>query len=453
MRLARLGVAGVLALCIIASTPAHFEGASRSPIERALDYLLAQQVAESFDTTLNGVRVIDREGNWPQYFHLKGNEAFRFRDVSPFTVSFIHHALSQVVAENRRALALGGRDLILARLMRQRAVTFLKSFESRPDAADAGTFGFWPYDTDPAMPTPFVNALLTWWLKGPILGGNRVPLNLAIYPSTLAIPTDADVTSTTYAALLDDEIADGGPGSDAEFERVFVDWRDVGVVPRRLNPFWLPTASGVFLTWLTYRDAPTPVFPNDVDLVVNGNVLYSLGRYGRLDVPGAAEAVWFINRVVELGIHRDHFQEISEYYPDNFAFHYVVSRAFREGPVPALEPAVQILASDLEASALARPDGSVYWDRGAPQLNTAFAVLTLINAGRSTPLIDGAIQYLIKEQGALGGFDSATFFFGRTDGGQVFEFTSPSFTTAMALEAFVRYEVSKCQQLPRVSRC
>ena len=121
--------------------------------------------------------------------------------------------------------------------------------------------------------------------------------------------------------------------------------------------------------------------------------------------------------------------------------------------MPALEPAVEILASDLEASALARPDGSAYWDRGAPQLNTAFAVLTLLNAGRSMPLIDRAIQYLMKEQGALGGFDSATFFFGRTDGGPVFEFTSPSFTTAMALEAFVQYEVSKCHQSPRPSRC
>ena len=435
------------------STPAHFQGASRSPIERALDYLLAQQVAESFDTTLNGVRVIDREGNWPQYFHLKGNEAFRFRDVSPFTVSFIHHALSHVVSENRRALALGGRDLILARLMRQRAVTFLRSFESKPDGADAGTFGFWPYDTDPATPTPFVNALLTWWLKGPILAAIECR---SIFRSTRALspslpmrmsPRQSTLRSWTTRLPTEDLAA------TPQFERFFVDWRDVGVVPRRLNPFWLPTASGVFLTWLTYRDAPTPVFPNDVDLVVNANVLYSLGRYGRLDVPGAAEAVWFINRVVELGIHRDHFQEISEYYPDNFAFHYVVSRAFREGPVPALEPAVEILASDLEASALARPDGSVYWDRGAPQLNTAFAVLTLLNAGRSTPLLDRAIQYLMKEQGAFGGFASATFFFGRTDGGQVFEFTSPSFTTAMALEAFVRYEVAKCQQSPRPSRC
>ena len=451
MRYVRSGVAGVLALFLIA--PARFESAPRSPIELALDYLLSQQVSESFDTTLNGVRVIDYAGNWPQYFHLRGNEAFRFRDVSPFTVSFIHHALSHIVPEHRRALDLNGRDLLVAGVMRQSAMVFLKSFESTSDAVDAGTFGFWPYDTNPNRPTPLVSALLTGWLKGPILGGQRVPLNLPIYPSTLAIPTDADVTSTTYAALLDDEVIDGGPGTDVAFERFFVDWRDTGAVPRRLNPFWLPTASGVFLTWLTYRDAPAQVFPNDVDLVVNGNVLYSLGRYGRLDVPGAAEAAWFINRVVESGIHRDHFEEVSAYYPDNLAFHYVVSRAFREGPVPALAPAVATLANDLEVSAITRPDGTVYWDRGAPQLNTAFAVITLLNAGGNTPLVERAIRYLINEQDELGGFDSAAFFFGRTDGGQVFEFTSPSFATAMALEAFVRYEISKCQLAVRPAGC
>jgi hypothetical protein len=89
----------------------------------------------------------------------------------------------------------------------------------------------------------------------------------------------------------------------------------------------------------------------------------------------------------------------------------------------------------------------------------AFAVLTQLNAGRDTPIIDRAIDYLISEQNVLGGFGEATFFVGRTDGGQVFEFTSASFTTAMVLEALVCHEVAHCgraggrQELAQLHGC
>jgi hypothetical protein len=172
-------------------------------------------------------------------------------------------------------------------------------------------------------------------------------------------------------------------------------------------------------------------------------VLFALGRYGRLDVPGVAEAIGLINQAASLGLYRDRPEEIAEYYPDNLAFHYAVSRAFHEGGVSALAPAVEILADDLESTAIERSDGKVYWDHGAPQLNTAFAILTLLNAGRDTPLVARAVAYLIDVQNAWGGFDAAPFFIGRADGGQVFEFSSASFTTAMALEAFSRYVLAR----------
>lgn len=438
-------VTGLLALCVGLSVPSSLVAGDRgSPIERAIGFLYLHQVRQPLDVVVDGVRVVDFPGNWPQHFNLQQWKAFGARDVSPFTVAFIHHALTHVVEENRRTVGLTRFDLNVARVMRRRAVAFMKRFESAPGAPDAGTFAFWPYDADPATPDLRLTLLLTAWLKGPILGGQRVPINLPIYPSPLAIPSDADVTATTYAALLDDAIVDRGPGSEVAFERFFVDWRDLRVVPRRLNPAWLPPGSGAFLTWLTYRDQPLPLFPNDVDLVVNANVLYALARYDRLDVPGVAEAVGLINLVTAAGLHRERLEEITHYYPDNLAFQYVVSRAFREGPVPALEPAVGILADDLEASVLLRADGAAYWDKGDPHLNTAFAVLTQLNAGRHTPIIDRAIDYLISEQNALGGFDEATFFVGRTDSGHIFEFTSASFTTAMVLEALVRHAVVHC---------
>ena len=242
-----VAVTRLLALCVVLSAPPNLGAVDReSPLERAIDFLVTHQVRQPLDVVVNGARVVDFPGDWPQYFNLQGGEAFRVRDVSPFTVAFIHHALTHVVEENRRALGLSPLDLEVARVMRQRAVTFLRRFESAPDAPDAGTFAFWPYDADPATPDALLTFLLTAWLQGPILGGQRVPINLSIYPSTLAIPSDADVTATTYATLLDDAIFDGGPGSEVAFERFFVDWRDLGVVPRRLNPSWLPPAERRF---------------------------------------------------------------------------------------------------------------------------------------------------------------------------------------------------------------
>src|SRR5690349_5793217 len=180
-----------------------------TPIQRALGFLLLNQVQRPIDVTVDGQRTRDFPGDWPQYFRLQGGASSgRVRDVSPFTVAFIHHALTSIVEPNRQSLNLGDLDLIAAGAMRQRALGFMRLFQSLPAAPDAGTFGFWPYDIDPARPDLLTTLLLTAWLKGPILGGSRVPINLPIYPTPLAIPTDADVTSTTYAAMIDAALLD-----------------------------------------------------------------------------------------------------------------------------------------------------------------------------------------------------------------------------------------------------
>jgi hypothetical protein len=431
---AATSLAAILALSLGQAT---LNAKPPSAIQRAIAYLYATQLRAPLDVSIDGRRVVDFPGDWPQSFALADDDTVRVRDVSPFTVVFIHHALARLSA---RQADLSAFDLELARTMRRRAIRFVKTFESPAGAPDAGTFAFWPYDRDPATPGPLLTLLLTSWLRGPVLGGQRVPVNLPAYPSTMAIPSDADVTSTTYASLLDDAAVDGGTGSDVRFERFFADWRDLGIVPRRVNPPWLVPASGTFLTWLTYRAQPLPLYPNDVDLVVNANVLYALGRYRRLNVPGIAEAIASINLVTALGLHRQRLAELTQYYPDNFVFQYAVSRAFHEGRILPLEPAVRILADDLERSAIVRDDATVYWDHGDPQLNTAFAVLTLLNAGRRTPLVARAVDYLLAEQGPLGGFDAATFFLARTGSGVTFHFASAPFTTAMAIEALARYQ-------------
>jgi hypothetical protein len=421
------------------SGPAGSSPAGSSPeaeaIEETLSFLQGQQVA----VTTQERGAADYEGNWPQFFFLKELPSVRIRDVSPFIVSFIHHALAHLVEDHAEALGLNPEQLATARSMRQQAVALLRKFEAAPWDPARGTFAFWPYDVaGPSFTVPVQSALLAL-AKGPVLNGMRTPINFDIFPDPLAIPSDADVTATTFAALLDDELLDGGLGTRSAPEVFLSDWRDTGDVPLRFRPVWLPEESGVFLTWLP---CGSPWTPNDIDLVVNANVLFALARYGRLETPGVSEAIDLINQATEQGLHRTHAEEIALYYPDNYSYHYMVSRAYHEGPVPALQPAVEILADELERSSLEDNDGAAYWDRGTPELNTAFAVLTLMNAGRRTPLIAKGIEYLIPRQLVPpGNRAEGVFFFGRSDGGLEIRWVSQSFTAAMALEALCRFEL------------
>lgn len=425
-------IAGAACGCTAGSSPDGPNPEAKA-IEGAFSFLRDQQVAE----TTQERWAVDYAGDWPQYFFLKGVPSVRIRDVSPFIVTFIHHALAHLVEDHAEALGLDPEQLATARSMRQQAIAVLWQFEAVPWDPAGGTFGFWPYYLGaPSSTLPFQSVLLAL-AKGPILNGRRMPINLDIFPEALAIPTDADVTATTFAALLDDELLDGGDGVKSTPEKFLSDWRDTGDVPLRFRPVWLPEESGAFLTWLCYGSRWTP---NDVDLVVNANVLFALARYRLLEAPGVSEAIALINHVTEQGLHRTHPGEIALYYPDNYTFHYAVSRAYYEGPVPALRPAVEILAADLEQSSLEDNDGAAYWDKGAPELNTAFAVLTLMNAGRRTPLIAKGIEYLKPRQSVPpGNRAEGVFFLGRSDGGLEIDFVSQSFTAAISLEALCRF--------------
>ncbi len=335
--------------------------------------------------------------------------------------------------------------------MRKKTITFLERFRAASPSLDANTFGFWPYDRRTEPPS-LVEQLFSIVLRGPVLGGNRVPINMDFFPRELAIPSDADVTGTVYAALLDNAILDDGRMPSNVISRFYSDWRDLGQVPRRLNPSWLPSQSGAFLTWLNYQPPESDPFPNDVDLAVNATVLFALGRYGLLETPGCEQAVGLINEATRLGLHRTHPEEISDYYPDNYAFHYFVSRAYREGGVDGLRPAAELLADTIEAEAIDDGAGCIHWDKGAPHLNTAFAILTLLNTGRYGALTDGGAAYLEKEQDPqLGGWDEGVFFVARLEGGQEVCWVSAAFTTAMALEALCQYEMSGCAS-PRTLR-
>ena len=97
----------LLALWVVFSAPASLGAGTRwSPIERAIGFLFMHQVHQPLDVVVDGVRVVDFPGNWPQYFHLQGGEALG--DQSYDRGQAISH--SQVVHEHDQVLpgAVGG---------------------------------------------------------------------------------------------------------------------------------------------------------------------------------------------------------------------------------------------------------------------------------------------------------------------------------------------------------
>ena len=413
-------------------------GDALTPIALALRYLEHTQL----DADQSGRTRTDYAGDWPQWFAIDRDGPF-VRDASPFMPTFIHHALTRVREEYRQILQLTAGDMERAADMRKAAVTLMLRFQADPESPDAGTFGFWPLGRRGWLPGDLILSLFidSHWQTSRFMGV-RFPVNVSFYPAAHAIPSDADDTAAIYAALLDHAVLDGGPDVTVRFERFFSDWRDLGQVPQRNEASWLKPDSGAYLTWLAYLDDPNRPQPNDVDIVVNANVLYALGRYGRLDTPGVSEAIAVINDAVLADAYRSDPEHISLYYPDNFALHYCVTRAYYEGGVLGLAPAVERLTDDLLAWVRVNEAGQYFWDNGDPHLNTAFATLSLLFAGHAGPITQGAVDYLVSEQDPkTGAWDAGSFFLGHLDGGKDVIWVSPALTTAIALEALAEHEI------------
>jgi hypothetical protein len=237
---------------------------------------------------------------------------------------------------------------------------------------------------------------------------------------------------------------------------------------------WKPKGSGAFVTWFNYQNSS---LTQDVDLAVNANILYLLGRTGKQDTPGFDEAVQLINAAAEQGIHRTEdphgtrltnatFINLSYYYTNNHHFQFYVSRAYTNG-VAGLQPAMKVFVDDLQELAIREDGGNlVHWDlgHGAPILNTAFAVLILVNVletktelsssastrlvesswrDRDNHVLDELIQngaaWLVQQQTETGDWEEESVaFYGAAWPHLGGEWISRCWTTSTALQAIAR---------------
>ena len=183
----KVAIAGLGIICAL--LPLAFSGCPQSgdTLARALAYLNASQTKADRNVQAPK-RDIDYAGNWPQEFHFKSVQALRFNDVSPFVVAFVHHALTLVTSANADKLGISQQDVDSANEMRQRAITMMQRFASHATDPDAGTFGFWPFPDPAAHGNAVLQAVLFDLMKGPVLGGSRVPINLSWFPPEMAIP-------------------------------------------------------------------------------------------------------------------------------------------------------------------------------------------------------------------------------------------------------------------------
>ncbi len=415
---------------------------SLSAISLGLRYLVETQFAS--DQT--GYNKVAYAGDWPQCCTMEASGLYA-RDTNPFMATYVHHALTLVRAENQAVLGLTDAEIDAARGARRAAVDLMLRFGAEEGRPDAGTYGFWPIQRPRWRPgdwllSAVVNRYWTNW-QGT---GDRQPVNFSFFPSNHAPQSDADDTASIYAVLLDHARLDGGPDVAVRFERFFADWRDSGQIPLGSEPSWLSPGrvTGAYLTWLAYLDDANHPSSNHVDLVVNANVLYALGRCGRLDTPGVTESVTLINEAVATGVHRSNPSLLSLFYPDNLAFHYCVARAYAEGGVSGLAPAVDGLVQDLLDTVRVGDAGQRYWSRGDPHLNTAFAVAALLSAGVGGDVVDAAVNYLLAQQNPdYGSWDSGPFFGARLPNGTWVTWVSPALTTAIALEAIMKHRIAE----------
>jgi hypothetical protein len=413
---------------------------SRSAMGRALDYLEATQVREPVRAVAGGG---DWPGNWPQYIKRRANGR-QIRDVSPFIPAFILESLCRI-----EPLALRGEcgldrdDVPRIRDMRERTVGLLRRFEASRSTGVAGSYSFWPSLVEVrsnerrwlslVRGDPLWEGLGGLVLRAPCWRGNFGPVNAPQMPRRFAIPADADTTATVWGALIRDDPVEANALSDLVPE-LFTTWRDLGGIPLRFPLPWLERPSGLFLTYIGSE-------MNDVDLVVNANVLHTLARCGRLDVPGVEEAVAAINSHAGRLTHECREEPVMPYYVAGFSAHYLVSRAYAHGGIPALRPAVDVLLSDVVSSAQRHPSGFAYWDRGSPDLDTALAVLTLANGDSSPELVCAGALYLLHVQDrSTGGWRGGSFFAARTDSGIPIGWHCPALTTALAMEALATAE-------------
>ena len=360
----------------------------------------------------------------------------RAKDTNAFLPACAVEMLGEVNERNRLRLGVDPRVIAEAAAIRSRAVESLARFR-QPD----GTFVYWP-----AARTESVRPLDRWvarWMKhwhgGPEMWGWIAPRGVAAYPPEFRLWPDADTTAMAWAATAGEARRTGKgvplPDPVGLFEPV--KFTGSGVLffaaEDRLPP-------GIYRTFYTPKRRPE--IPNDVDAVVNANILHAMAALGAADTAEARRIARWLAKLVDEGRHRDP-SAVSAYYGWEHMLAAMLARDCFDDRVALLRPAVNRLAGEIEAAAVSRADGTVWWPSSCPVRTTACALLCLIRARPGSPVIEPAIRYLLQQQDAHSGLwrDGWSDMM-RTTAGRMTYFRSDALASALAVDALCQYQLT-----------
>lgn len=219
-------------------------------------------------------------------------------------------------------------------------------------------------------------------------------------------PDDLDDTACVLAALN-------------EYDQSLIDGDVLAGVATALTA--LETKEGgPYKTWLVPPDAPHVW--KDVDLVVNSNIGYFLSLQG--------VKLKNITRLVESSVEEENY--VSPYYPSMYPVVYFVSRYYKG---KKKKDAIHFLLSKQKG------------DNWGSPLNTALAILALLNFGCSADKLKEPFEYLLKKQKEDGSWATDVFYAGinpdqhKGDKRRYYA-GCPALSTAFCVEAIYRANVN-----------
>ncbi|RQO69608.1 hypothetical protein DBR43_16175 [Pedobacter sp. KBW06] len=206
--------------------------------------------------------------------------------------------------------------------------------------------------------------------------------------------------------------------------------------------------SGLFYTWFTFRPSLVPIkdfwllnlralkhpvsyllfWRNteagryDIDGAVNANVMFYLGLNEK-----TAPIVPYLLDIID----KEKEGDCDLWYRNPFTIYYFISRNYEAG-IQQLEPAKEKMITRVVKTA--KNNGAF----GDGVLDTALGIITLINCGYYSPLLDSAVQYLISEQQSSGGWIRWAVYYGGPK--KRLCYGSEEMTTGFCLEALSLYD-------------
>jgi hypothetical protein len=170
----------------------------------------------------------------------------------------------------------------------------------------------------------------------------------------------------------------------------------------------------------TWADAEFNSFQFELpDSAVNANLLLLQGLVGRPDP--------VLERFFSLMAQFAAFRALDMYFLRKLALPYLISRCFHDGRVDGLASAMEPLGAFV--AACRRRDGGYGGD-----LDTALALVTLLNCGRDGGLVERGVDRLVARQAEDGGWRGEALF---CDFAPSY-YGARAFTTALAVEALAR---------------